>query len=218
MLSIDLSASINAAFATARTAADCATNEARAAITAAVQCGDLLTRQKASVPHGTWLDWLAAHCPDISAETARRYMRLSKRSQVTDLTDATSLRQAYLATGFFPNRPLATTTTPTPTPPSSPSRGGLINSAAGSTAAPRKSPSPSGRPKPAASSATNSPGSRSSTTTSPPDNACAHSVRLAHRSRVFATPPNNTPRRPPPAPVGRYAQRPRSLRSLGERR
>ena len=104
-LCIDLSASINAAFTTARTAADSATNEARAAITAAVQCGDLLTRQKASVPHGTWLDWLAAHCPDISAETARRYMRLSKRSQVPDLTDATSLRQAYLATGVLPEPP-----------------------------------------------------------------------------------------------------------------
>ena len=101
----NLSASINAAFATARTAADSATHEARAAITAAVQCGDLLTRQKASVPHGTWLAWLAAHCPAISAETARRYMRLSKRSQVTDLTDATSLRQAYLATGVLPEPP-----------------------------------------------------------------------------------------------------------------
>ena len=112
MLSIDLSASINAAFATARTAADSATNEARHAITAAVQCGDLLTRQKASVPHGTWLDWLAAHCPDISAETARRYMRLSKRSQVTDLTDATSLRQAYLATGVLPEEPPRDNDTP----------------------------------------------------------------------------------------------------------
>ena len=112
MLSIDLSASINAAFATARTAADSATNEARHAITAAVQCGDLLTRQKASVPHGTWLDWLATHCPDISAETARRYMRLSKRSQVTDLTDATSLRQAYLATGVLPEEPPRDNATP----------------------------------------------------------------------------------------------------------
>ncbi len=105
MLSIDLSASINAAFAAARTAADSATNEARHAITAAVQCGDLLTRQKASVPHGTWLDWLATHCPDISTETARRYMRLANRSQVTDLTDAASLRQAYLATGILPSPP-----------------------------------------------------------------------------------------------------------------
>ena len=112
MLSIDLSASINAAFATARTAADSATNEARHAITAAVQCGDLLTRQKASVPHGTWLDWLAAHCPTISTETARRYMRLAKRSQVTDLTDATSLRQAYLATGVLPEPPPRDDTTP----------------------------------------------------------------------------------------------------------
>jgi hypothetical protein len=112
MLSIDLSASINAAFATARTAADSATTEARAAITAAVQCGDLLTRQKASVPHGTWLDWLATHCPDISAETARRYMRLSKRSHETDLTDATSLRQAYLATGVLPEPPPRDNDTP----------------------------------------------------------------------------------------------------------
>ena len=111
-LPIDLSASINAAFATARSAADSATNEARAAITAAVQCGDLLTRQKASVPHGTWLDWLAAYCPAISAETARRYMRLSKRSQVTDLTDATSLRQAYLATGVLPEPPPRDSNTP----------------------------------------------------------------------------------------------------------
>lgn len=111
-LPIDLSASINAAFATARTAADSATHEARAAITAAVQCGDLLTRQKASVPHGAWLAWLAAHCPAISAETARRYMRLSKRSQVTDLTDATSLRQAYLATGVLPEPPPRDNDTP----------------------------------------------------------------------------------------------------------
>ena len=111
-LPIDLSASINAAFATARSAADSATNEARAAITAAVQCGDLLTRQKASFPHGTWLAWLAAHCPAISAETARRYMRLSKRSQVTDLTDATSLRQAYLATGVLPEPPPRDSDTP----------------------------------------------------------------------------------------------------------
>jgi len=111
-LPIDLSASINAAFATARSAADSATNEARAAISAAVQCGDLLTRQKASVPHGAWLDWLAAYCPAISAETARRYMRLAKRSHVTDLTDATSLRQAYLATGVLPEPPPRDSDTP----------------------------------------------------------------------------------------------------------
>ncbi len=51
VLSIDLSASINAAFLAARTAAASATDHARAAITAAVDCGDLLLRQKASLPH-----------------------------------------------------------------------------------------------------------------------------------------------------------------------
>ncbi|BET67416.1 hypothetical protein ASA1KI_23340 [Opitutales bacterium ASA1] len=105
LLSIDLSTSINAAYVAARAAADSATDKARDAILSAVQCGDLLTRQKASLPHGAWLPWLADHCPDISAETARRYMRLAKRSQVTDLTDATSLRQAYLATGVLPDAP-----------------------------------------------------------------------------------------------------------------
>ena len=105
LLIFDLSASINAAFAAARSAADSATYQARAAITAAVECGDLLTRQKASLPHGAWLPWLADHCPDISAETARRYMRLAKRSRETDLTDASSLRQAYLATGVLPSPP-----------------------------------------------------------------------------------------------------------------
>ena len=101
-LSIDLSVLINAAFAVARNAAGLATGQARQAITAAVQCGDLLNRQKTSLPHGEWLPWLANRCPDISAETARRYMRLANRSIVTDLTDATNLRQAYLATGVLP--------------------------------------------------------------------------------------------------------------------
>lgn len=101
-LSIDLSASINAAFVAAKDSANMATDRARHAITAAVQCGDLLNRQKTSLPHGDWLDWLANHCPEISVETARRYMRLAKRSRVTDLSDATNLRQAYLATGVLP--------------------------------------------------------------------------------------------------------------------
>lgn len=101
-LSIDLSVSINAAFVAAKDSANLATDQARHAITAAVQCGDLLNRQKTSLPHGDWLDWLANHCPEISAETARRYMRLANRAQVTDLNDATNLRQAYLATGVLP--------------------------------------------------------------------------------------------------------------------
>jgi hypothetical protein len=103
VLPVDLSFSINAAFVAARAAAGAARDHAAEAVAAAVECGDLLVRQKASLPHGAWLPWLAEHCPGISAETARRYMRLAKRSRVTDLTEASSLRQAYLATGVLPD-------------------------------------------------------------------------------------------------------------------
>ncbi len=108
----DLAASINAAYHTARTAAASATEQARAAIAAAIECGHLLQRQKASLPHGAWLPWLTTHCPELSAETARRYMRLAKRSHATDLTAASSLRQAYLATGVLPAPPVRAATPP----------------------------------------------------------------------------------------------------------
>lgn len=102
VVSINLAVPIKIAFAAAHQSAQSATDHARNAITNAVDCGQLLARQKASLPHGAWLEWLAQHCPEIAAETARRYMRLAKRSQETDLTDAVSLRQAYLATGVLP--------------------------------------------------------------------------------------------------------------------
>jgi len=102
VLSIDLAASINAAFTASRAAADSANGQARLAITAAVECGELLSRQKASLPHGAWQPWLAENCPEISFETARRYMRLAKRSELTDLTEAPNLHRAYLAAGVLP--------------------------------------------------------------------------------------------------------------------
>src|SRR5512133_816016 len=98
VVSMNLAVPIKAAFEAAHTAAGFATDHARNAIAAAVECGQLLLRQKASLPHGAWQQWLNENCPEIAAETARRYMRLAKRSQETDLSDAISLRQAYLAT------------------------------------------------------------------------------------------------------------------------
>lgn len=104
-LVVDLSAEINAAFAEARTTAAAATTNAKQAVACALECGRLLNRQKESLPHGEWQPWLAAHCPDISAPTARRYMRLAKRSHDHSLDDAVGLRQAYLATGVLPESP-----------------------------------------------------------------------------------------------------------------
>ncbi len=101
-LHVDLSAEINAAFHDARATAASATTSAKQAVVRALECGRLLIRQKESLPHGDWQPWLSRNCPDISAPTARRYMRLAKRSHEHSLEDATGLRQAYLATGVLP--------------------------------------------------------------------------------------------------------------------
>jgi len=116
LLSIDLSAAINAAFSEARATAVDATTRAKHAIAKAIECGGLLSRQKQSLPHGTWQTWLTTHCPELSESTARRYMRLANRSHMLGLEDATNLRQAYLATGVLPATPRVRTpsaTTPT---------------------------------------------------------------------------------------------------------
>lgn len=102
VLSIDLALAINAAFATAQTLAGSAREKAQHSIVAAIDCGRLLERQKGSLPHGAWTDWLAENCPEISVRTAQRYIRLSKTTHVSFFNDAHSLRQAYLATGVLP--------------------------------------------------------------------------------------------------------------------
>lgn len=75
----------------------------RNAIQAAIVAGELLHETKDTVEHGKFTAWLKENCKDISVETARRYIRLAKRSHKTDLSDCTSLRQAYLATGTIPD-------------------------------------------------------------------------------------------------------------------
>lgn len=118
IVSIDLSTAIIDAYREARGIAADATSRAKHAIAKAVECGGLLLRQKESLPHGEWQPWLAKHCPEISASTARRYMRLANRAQMTGLEGAANLRQAYLATGVLPGAPRNRTpslTTPTVT-------------------------------------------------------------------------------------------------------
>jgi hypothetical protein len=71
------------------------------ALEAAVIAGKFLKEIKDDVGHGKFTPWLKENIKDISPETARRYMRLAKRAQKTDLTKCPSLRQAYLATGVI---------------------------------------------------------------------------------------------------------------------
>jgi hypothetical protein len=42
----------------------------------AVKCGQKLEAAKKKVAHGEWENWLTENCPEISARTARLYMRL----------------------------------------------------------------------------------------------------------------------------------------------
>jgi hypothetical protein len=70
------------------------------AICAAIAAGQNLRLAKSHVEHGEFGKWVESNCPDISMETARRYMRLSKQSHVAALLDTGSLRQAYIMAGI----------------------------------------------------------------------------------------------------------------------
>lgn len=111
---VSLAPRINEAYAESKVLAEGVQQQAAAAVAKAVECGNLMLEQKELLQQATgkersgWLDWLAAHCPTISERTARRYMSLAKRSHVSaSIDDATTLRQAYLATGIIkePERP-----------------------------------------------------------------------------------------------------------------
>jgi hypothetical protein len=46
----------------------------------AIRCGELLIQAKRQAGHGNWLPWLSLNCPDISEDTAGRYMKLARNS------------------------------------------------------------------------------------------------------------------------------------------
>lgn len=73
----------------------------RKAIDAAIRAGTYLNEVKRTVKHGGFLKWLEANCSGICEKTAENYMRLANPNHVTDLTDCSSLRQAYIATGII---------------------------------------------------------------------------------------------------------------------
>ena len=44
------------------------------------QVGGWLIAAKDKCEHGEWLDWLAENCPEISHDTASRYMKLYEKA------------------------------------------------------------------------------------------------------------------------------------------
>ena len=64
-----------------------AETNAREAMAYALEAGNLLLQIKAELPHGTWENWLTAHC-EIAVRTAQAYMRLAKQFPLLDESKA----------------------------------------------------------------------------------------------------------------------------------
>jgi hypothetical protein len=77
-LSSALAEEINNSYKHATAQADSAKTLARNAVESAVRCGELLTEAK-SAAKSSFVDWLAANCPEIGAEIAGRFMIGAKR-------------------------------------------------------------------------------------------------------------------------------------------
>jgi hypothetical protein len=70
-------------------------------ISETILLGTKLAEAKTLAGHGNWLEWLAKHCPQITARTAQNYIRLSNTKHVSHLEKGKSLRQAYIAVGIL---------------------------------------------------------------------------------------------------------------------
>lgn len=66
---------------------------ANEAVKEIILCGQALQLAKDNLKHGRWLKWLALYCPNISHDTASRYMRASNIANVRNLEDARSISQ-----------------------------------------------------------------------------------------------------------------------------
>ncbi len=116
-LQLHLATQILEAYRESNRLAEEAKGVASGAVAKALECGQLLLRQKESLGHGSWLEWLDANVPEMTEWTARRYMALAKRAHVPDLKDAATVRQAYLATGIIPSDPVKEPGPPDPNKP-----------------------------------------------------------------------------------------------------
>jgi len=117
-IQINLAAQIREAYREANQLADEAKGYASQAVAKAIECGQLLIRQKESIGHGSWLEWQAKNLPDMKRETVRKYMQIAKVAQENlpdrdadesqipttggNLKNAASLRQAFVAIGLLP--------------------------------------------------------------------------------------------------------------------
>ena len=119
-LQINLAEQIRETYREANQLAEEAKGYASQAVTKAIECGTLLLQQKESLVRGSWLEWLEIHVPELPHRTAQHYMRLTKSAmndaglmqsvenqanhtqRVAYLTDAPTMKQAFVALGLLP--------------------------------------------------------------------------------------------------------------------
>lgn len=94
--------SINYAYERAIESAANAREMGSMAVQQAVACGKFMAEQHAVVGRSAWGQWLAANCPKISYEIARRWMICAKTYHGRIPDDCASLRQLYVECGILP--------------------------------------------------------------------------------------------------------------------
>ncbi|MGA2179611.1 MAG: DUF3102 domain-containing protein [Verrucomicrobiota bacterium] len=80
-------------------------HHSKVALELAIKAGGFLNAAKGLLKHGAWKKWLAENVACICKRTAQNYMKLAKkveeRQYVALLTEAESLRQAYIRVGII---------------------------------------------------------------------------------------------------------------------
>ena len=77
-----------------------AREKSREALAEAILCGQKLKRTKELVGPGCWVRWLQENCPQISRQTALKWMKLGSHN-LQILSTSYGLRQAYIALGII---------------------------------------------------------------------------------------------------------------------
>ena len=88
------------------------------ALNLAIKAGGILNEMKALLKHGNWEKWASENVTCISKRTRTNYMKLAKKAAnvqyVALLTDAESLRQAYIRVGIINEKTNAEPASPEP--------------------------------------------------------------------------------------------------------
>lgn len=90
---------INAGYKEAIELANAVKEGQQSAIQKAAQVGVLLSQAKDRLKHGEWMPWLEKNCPDISWDTANRWIKIST---VRNLESYQTQRAALQSLGLLP--------------------------------------------------------------------------------------------------------------------